>query len=50
MEPGAGLRGLRVRHDKHLYGELTCGCGHVNRSEPGRRAIASNLLAGQDLQ
>src|SRR5918998_279149 len=36
MEPGAGLRGLRVRHDKHLYGELTCGCGHVNRSEPGR--------------
>jgi transposase len=29
MEPGAGLRGLRVRHDKHLYGELTCGCGHV---------------------
>lgn len=36
MGPGAGLRGLRVRHDKHLYGELTCGCGHVNRSEPGR--------------
>lgn len=36
MEPGAGLRGLRVRHDKHLYGELTCRCGHVNRSEPGR--------------
>jgi transposase len=36
MEPGTGLRGLRVRHDKHLYGELTCGCGHVNRSEPGR--------------
>jgi AcrR family transcriptional regulator len=36
MEPGAGLRGLRVCHDKHLYGELTCGCGHVNRSEPGR--------------
>jgi transposase len=32
MEPGAGLRGLRVRHDKHLYGELTCRCGHVNRS------------------
>jgi transposase len=36
MEPGAGLRGLRVRHDQHLYGELTCGGGHVNRSEPGR--------------
>jgi transposase len=36
IEPGAGLRGLRVRHDKHLYGEITCGCGHVNRSEPGR--------------
>jgi transposase len=36
MEPGAGLGGLRVRHDKHLYGELTCGCGHINRSEPGR--------------
>lgn len=36
MEPGAGLRGLRGRPDKHLYGELTCRCGHVNRSEPGR--------------
>lgn len=36
-DAGAGLRGLRVRHDKHLYGEMTCSnCGHVNRSEPGR--------------
>ena len=35
-EPGEGLPGLRVRHDKHLYGEITCGCGHVNCSEPGR--------------
>ena len=36
MEPGDGLPGLRVRHDKHLYGEITCSCGHVNRREPGR--------------
>jgi hypothetical protein len=35
-DPGAGLRGLQVRHEKHLYGEITCNCGHVNRSEPGR--------------
>ena len=35
-EPGEGLGGLQVRHDKHLYGEITCRCGHVNRSEPGR--------------
>lgn len=35
-DPGEGLRGLRVRHDKHLYGEITCRCGHVNRREPGR--------------
>ena len=34
--PGEGLPGLRVRHDKHLYGEITCGCGHVNRRDPGR--------------
>ena len=31
------LPGLRIRHDKPLYGEMACGqCGHVNRSEPGR--------------
>jgi hypothetical protein len=35
-DPGAGLRGLQVRHEKHLYGEITCRCGHINRSEPGR--------------
>jgi len=35
-EQGDGLRGLRLRHDKHLYGEIGCDCGHVNRSEPGR--------------
>lgn len=33
----AELPGLRVRHDKHVYGEIACGhCEHVNRSEPGR--------------
>jgi hypothetical protein len=32
----AGLRGLAVRHDKHLYGESACACGHVTRTEPGR--------------
>jgi transposase len=37
-ESGEGLGGLRLRHDKHLYGEVRCGCGHVNRSEPGRCA------------
>jgi transposase len=37
-EPSAGLGGLRVRHDKHLYGEITCPCGHCNRREPGRCA------------
>lgn len=33
-----GLYGLRVRHDKHLYGEIPCSCGHLNTSEPGRCA------------
>ncbi len=33
---GDGLQGLQVRHDKHLYGEIRCACGHVNRTEPGR--------------
>jgi hypothetical protein len=33
---GDGLQGLQVRHDKHLYGEISCPCGHVNRTEPGR--------------
>lgn len=31
-----GLGGLRVRHDKHVYGEIVCACGHCNRSAPGR--------------
>jgi transposase len=35
-EDGSGLRGLKVRHDKHLYGESACACGHVTRTEPGR--------------
>lgn len=35
-DPAAGLRGLQVHHEKHRYGEITCPCGHVNRSEPGR--------------
>jgi len=35
-ETGAGLIGLRVRHDKHLYGTITCECGHLNHSAPGR--------------
>ena len=34
-DPAAGLRGLQVHHEKHRYGEITCPCGHVNRSEPG---------------
>ncbi|MGF1614957.1 MAG: hypothetical protein ACFCVA_13915 [Gammaproteobacteria bacterium] len=33
---GDGLQGLQVRHDKHLYGEIGCSCGHVNRTEPAR--------------
>jgi hypothetical protein len=37
-EPESRLQGVRVRHDKHLYGEITCRCGHLNRSEPGRCA------------
>ena len=36
VDDGAGLRGLTVRHNKHLYGESTCACGHVTRTEPGR--------------
>lgn len=38
-EPDAGLCSLQVRHEKHRYGEITCRCGHVNRSEPGRCPI-----------
>lgn len=35
-ESGSGLIGLRVRHDKHLYGKIACECGHLNHSAPGR--------------
>lgn len=38
---GDGLLGLKVRHDKHLYGQIRCGdaaCGHVTHTEPGRCA------------
>ena len=41
VEAGPGLSGLKVRHDKHVYGGIRCGnaaCGHVTRSEPGRCA------------
>jgi transposase len=39
VEVGAqGLLGLQVTHEKHLYGELVCACGQVNRSAPGRCA------------
>ena len=38
-EPGEGLGGLRVRHDQHLYGEITCSCGQCQpqraRALPG---------------
>lgn len=30
--------GLSVSHVKHVYGDTTCSCGHVNRTEPGRCA------------
>jgi hypothetical protein len=33
-----GLLGLQWRHDKHLYGERRCPCGHVTRTAPGRCA------------
>lgn len=33
-----GLLGLGVRHEKYVYGDIECSCGHVNRSEPGRCA------------
>ena len=33
---GPCLKGLAVRHDKHLYGDGICACGHVTRTEPGR--------------
>jgi transposase len=30
------LAGIRLCHDKHLYGERLCVCGHCTRTEPGR--------------
>jgi hypothetical protein len=30
--------GLKVRHDKHLYGRIRCERGHVTHTEPGRCA------------
>ena len=35
ITPHQGLAGIRVTHDKHIYGETACTCGHLNRSEPG---------------
>ena len=31
-----GLAGLELTHVLHVYGDIACGCGHVNRTEPGR--------------
>jgi hypothetical protein len=31
-----GLEGLQVKHEKHVYGEIRCSCGHGNRSESNR--------------
>ena len=31
-----GEPGIQVTHVKHLYGETTCQCGHVTKTEPGR--------------
>lgn len=31
-----GGPGIQVTHVKHLYGETSCSCGHVTRTEPGR--------------
>ncbi len=30
-----GLAGIRVLHEKHLYGETPCTCGHLNHSAAG---------------
>jgi len=35
ITPNLGLAGIRVTHEKHLYGEITCPCGHINFTEPG---------------
>ena len=35
ITPNSGLAGIHVIHEKHLYGEITCACGHINCTEPG---------------
>ncbi len=35
ITPHLGLAGIRVTHEKHLYGEIACTCGHLNHSAPG---------------
>ena len=35
ITPNLGLAGIRVTHEKHLYGEIACTCGHINSTEPG---------------
>jgi len=34
--------GLEVSHVKHVYGEMTCSCGHVTQSKPGRCPAEAN--------
>ena len=34
----AGLAGLELTHVKPIDGQITCECGHVNCTEPGRCA------------
>ncbi|MBL7164548.1 MAG: IS66 family transposase [Anaerolineales bacterium] len=31
-----GEPGIKVTHVKHLYGEISCNCGHITKTEPGR--------------
>ena len=38
----AGLAGLELTHVKHIYGQITCECGHVNCTEPGRCAAEAD--------
>ena len=35
ITPHNGLAGIRVKHEKHLYGEVACACGHHHLSMPG---------------
>ena len=50
-----GLAGLSVTHEKNIYGEICCsGCGHRNRSEPGKvvqfRCTIDGESAGFEIQ